>query len=239
MNVRRRLIIFVTLILFLFSCRNTRKEYYKNGNIKSIVRLNKENRYNGKAEFYYENGKIKKLVFFDNGDIKECKVFYPNGQIKWESPFLNNVKHGNYFEYYQNGGIKKKILFSQDTIIRSSIYDSLGNMIYEYVKVDTCNISEFDTGFVKILSNGPNSSRIQLHVPGIPSSQLVPDVVNGHAKLLNRVEGIWEFEVLNEKKPTYIGIRILLDNNKYYSLGYNVYSHFPDSSPVPLSKRNF
>jgi len=219
--------IFVAFILLVAGCQKTQKEYYSNGNIKSVIKLNKKNNYDGQAKFYYENGKLEKLVNYDNGDIKECKVYYQNGQIIWRSPYLNNRKQGNYLEYYPNGVIKKSILFKQDTIMKFRQYDSLGNLTFEYLKLDTNNIPRFDSSYIKLLDKKINSnsfSRIQLNVPNIPASQLVPEVVNGKAKVINGIEGVWGIKALNDKKPIYIGIKIILENNNYYTFGYNIYS---------------
>ncbi len=224
--VKNRIVAITFISLLVISCQKTQKEYYSDGSIKSIIKLNKNNDYHEQAKFYYENGEIEKIVNYKNGYITECKVYYPDGQIMWESPYLNNMKHGNYIEYHPNGAIKKKISFRKDTIIASSHYDTLNNLTFEYVKLDTNNIPKFDSVFIKVLDKKINStsySRIQLKVPNIPSSQLVPEVVNGEARVIKRVEGIWEVRALNNKKPTYIGIRVILENNTNYTIGYNIY----------------
>lgn len=217
----------IVFILLLVSCQKTQKEYYSDGNIKSVIKLNRNNNYDGQAKFYYDNGGIKMIVNYDNGYVKDCKVFYPNGQLKWESPYVNNMKQGDYNEYYPNGAIKAKILFRKDTVIHSKDYDTLGSLTSEYVKLDTNDIPKFDSSFIRILGkriNSDNFTKVQLKVPNIPSSQLIPEIANGEIKLINRVEGIWEAKSLRDDKPTYLWIRILLQNNKYYTLGYNIYS---------------
>lgn len=221
--VNIRVVFVLVILLSLQGCHKSQKEYYDNGNLKSDIKLNKENNYNGIASFYYEDGKLEKVVEYDNGFILKCTVYYENGQVMWQSPYLNNLKNGEYLEYYPNGEIKKKMNFREDTVISSIHFDTRGIITNEYVRVDTAKLPVFDESFVIMLQDS-SVKKIQIKVPNVPSSQLMPEIINGETRVLDRVNGVWEVRGLNNTKPTYIGIRIRLDNDNDFSFGYNTYT---------------
>lgn len=208
--------------IFFVGCSNTQKEFYENGNMKSIIKLNSDNNFHGEATFYFENGNIEKTVSYNNGYIKKCVVFYENGGIMWQAPYMNNKKNGEYIEFYPNNKIKKRINFSSDTILNSIEYDTLDNIIMEYVLIDTNKLPPFDTNFI-FLTTDKNMDKIKLSIPNIPSSQLLPEIINGEARVIDRINGLWEVRPIRKDKPTQIGLRIQLENNVYYTLGYNRY----------------
>lgn len=70
---------------------------------------------NGVSKEYYSNGNIKTLELFFKGKIVgESKSFYENGQLKSLYKYCNNGQRINYFKYYSNGKISHYQEFDQD-----------------------------------------------------------------------------------------------------------------------------
>jgi hypothetical protein len=81
------IIIPIITFLTLVSCKNEKKEYYENGNIKSIINYNSNNKKNGESIEFYPNGAIKeKRRFRDGYLIDSISKFDKNG-------FLNTSIH--------------------------------------------------------------------------------------------------------------------------------------------------
>lgn len=60
------------------------------------------------------------------------REYYENGNLKSETPYLNNLKHGVAKSYYENGNLECEIPFDNDK--RHGVekeYDENGNLIKE------------------------------------------------------------------------------------------------------------
>ena len=56
---------------------------YKNRQVKSIENL-KNGKFNGEFKEFFEDGSLSQIATFKNGDMKNIKVFYENGNLKFE-----------------------------------------------------------------------------------------------------------------------------------------------------------
>ena len=56
---------------------------YKNGQVKSIENF-KNGKLNGEFKEFFENGSLFQVGTFKNGEMKNIKVFYENGNLKFE-----------------------------------------------------------------------------------------------------------------------------------------------------------
>ncbi len=54
---------------------------YKDGQVKSIENF-KNGKLNGELKEFFENGSLFQMGTFKNGDMKNIKVFYENGNLK-------------------------------------------------------------------------------------------------------------------------------------------------------------
>jgi antitoxin component YwqK of YwqJK toxin-antitoxin module len=61
---------------------------------------------------YYDNGNIKKIIYFDdsNGQMEKIKEedYFENGQKRYERFYHNNELNGSGIEYYEEGGKKRE-----------------------------------------------------------------------------------------------------------------------------------
>lgn len=107
MSINKKYLKVLLFLLITLSCnmQHEKKEYYKNGKIKSVTRW-RDNEQNGISEFYYENGKIEDIAFYKNGKMAGVsKNFYKNGKIKLLGCYKNDRPNGNFY-YYDTLGRK-------------------------------------------------------------------------------------------------------------------------------------
>ena len=83
------------LILFLSAVgcsREVEKEYYPNGQLKSVLNY-KKGQLEGIALYYYENGVLKERVNYRKGKRERTgTTYYESGKLKEEITYENGVK---------------------------------------------------------------------------------------------------------------------------------------------------
>jgi antitoxin component YwqK of YwqJK toxin-antitoxin module len=90
------------------------KEYDKYGNIITLLEYNKD--------FLVNREKINRT---DNNGLKQggWKDFYPNGSIKSEKTFKDDLLHGYYKEYDTRGNLVLTMLYDNGSIVKSRVED--------------------------------------------------------------------------------------------------------------------
>lgn len=90
------------------------KEYDKEGNIITLLEYNND--------FLVSRERINRL---DNKGLKqgEWKEFYPNGGIKSEKTFKDDMMHGYYKEYDNRGKLTLTMLYENGSIVKSKVED--------------------------------------------------------------------------------------------------------------------
>ena len=100
---------------------------YKNGQVKSIENF-KNGKLNGEFKEFFEDGKLFQIATFKNGDMKNIKVFYENGKLKFEQNLKN--RKGKYRGYYPNGKLEVEgEVFQGDEIGLWKYYNEEGNLL--------------------------------------------------------------------------------------------------------------
>lgn len=90
--------VLLCLNIFLIACTSSeKKEYYQNGNLKSITRYN-DNILHGLYEEFYDNGEIKRRIFFENGKKQDTSYYYYNQNGKYS---ISKYLWKNDTAYYQ------------------------------------------------------------------------------------------------------------------------------------------
>ena len=108
------------------------KEFDKDGNVISLLEYNND--------YLVSREKINRT---DNKGLKqgEWKEFYPNGGIKIEKTFKDDLLHGYYKEYDNHGKLILTMLYDNGSIVKSRVedepdieitnkYDTDGKLIY-------------------------------------------------------------------------------------------------------------
>ena len=78
---------------------------YKNGQVKSIENF-KNGKLNGEFKEFFENGSLFQVGTFKNGEMKNIRVFYENGNLKFEQNLKD--RKGRYKGYYPNGQLEEE-----------------------------------------------------------------------------------------------------------------------------------
>lgn len=100
---------------------------YKNGQVKSIENF-KNGKLNGEFKEFFEDGNLSQIATFKNGDMKNIKVFYENGNLKFEQNLKN--RKGKYRGYYPNGQLESEgEVFQGDEIGLWKYYNKEGNLL--------------------------------------------------------------------------------------------------------------
>ena len=102
---------------------------YKDGQVKSIENF-KNGKLNGEFKEFFENGSLFQTGTFKNGDMKNIKVFYENGKLKFEQNLKD--RKGKYRGYYPNGQLEVEgEVFQGDEIGLWKYYNENGNLSSE------------------------------------------------------------------------------------------------------------
>ena len=112
----------VTLEEEIYKDNEIRKNTFKNGEIVQQDIYSKNKILKAK-KFLLENGKIKIISYYENGNKQEevfvinelfdgeAFKYYPSGKLRNKSFFKDGKKEGESLSYYENGKLKKKILY--------------------------------------------------------------------------------------------------------------------------------
>ena len=128
---------------------------YKNGQIKSIENF-KNGKLNGEFKEFFENGSLFQIGTFKNGDMKNIKVFYENGNLKFEQNLKD--RKGKYRGYYPNGMLEVEgEVFQGDEIGLWKYYNENGSlssegMCKEGKKVGEWKFYKSDRTLLKIIN---------------------------------------------------------------------------------------
>ncbi len=91
----KRTMIAVVLALFVLAVgcsRKVEKEYYPNGQLKSVLNYKRGQR-EGIGLYYYENGALKERVNYRKGKRERTgTTYYESGKLKEEITYENGVK---------------------------------------------------------------------------------------------------------------------------------------------------
>jgi len=100
--------------MLLFACstyKSIQKAYYENGNLMYKNSM-KNNKLNGIAKYWSENGDLINEVEYLNGFLHgEWKEYYPSKKIKSVTIYKFDKKDGLQTTYYVNGMKKSETVF--------------------------------------------------------------------------------------------------------------------------------
>ena len=154
-------------IIFLSSCKDLKKEYYENGNIKLEAQIINDSVLHGFYKTYYSNGNIKSINKYENGKKEgEYILYYKEGQIQKKTSYIDdkidgtieiyyidgNLKYIGFYErgkpvgyekeFYQNGKLKEIDFIKDNQVVYFEEFDSAGSLIKDFRGIE---ISSIDT----------------------------------------------------------------------------------------------
>ena len=110
------------MLIFIAGCsRTVEKEYYPNGQLKSVLNY-KKGKLEGIALYYYENGTLKERVNYRRGKRERTgTTYYESGALKEKITYVNGKK-------------EHVLLYSEDgKLISESVYKD-GKLVEEKKK---------------------------------------------------------------------------------------------------------
>ena len=79
---------------------------------------------------YYNNGQVKtETPLVNNIPHGIEKWYYETGELWYEWPWVNDKIHGIYKEYYESGQLKEESRYVDGVLMGTSNYDEKGNLI--------------------------------------------------------------------------------------------------------------
>jgi len=120
------------------------KDYFLNGNIKSITLYNENSELDGYYKRSYIDGSTKSEGYYKNDNAeKEWIFYYEDGTVSIKNYYFHNDLSGYQYEYSVNGKLFSKNFYKDGFRISSSYYDTEG------VELDVINYYTDTTGFLK------------------------------------------------------------------------------------------
>ena len=108
--------LFLILPFIAFGQKQTKKEYWNNGNVLSIINYSEGQR-NGLCQYFYKSGQLMSEVNYKNGKmIGTSKSYHRNGQLHEIGEYL----YLNSSSYSSKNGVWKT-------------YNESGDLIFEYI----------------------------------------------------------------------------------------------------------
>lgn len=87
---------------------------------------------NGWVEDFYTTGQLLHKGFYQNGQLKSYKNYYPNGQVERVFKAIDDYKSGMK-SYYENGNPKSEVIYDGDSPIQWTDYYPNGQI--EFVEI--------------------------------------------------------------------------------------------------------
>lgn len=123
------LIILISVIAFLVSCKNMERKYYESGELLSEIEhrggvpngeakiyfktgdLKIETHYidneiDGKYVQYDEDGKVERICHYSRGQLHGLEEWYEEGKLMQKGNYIKGVLEGEMIEYYPTGDVK-------------------------------------------------------------------------------------------------------------------------------------
>lgn len=113
LKMKKNIILIISL--FFLACTNTnqKKNFYKTGELKSIINLDENYTPNGIYKRYYKSGRLKAIGRYKNGKLDDKFLnYYESGKIEEIGTYKNGKLIDTLFSYYKLGGIKSKGVYN-------------------------------------------------------------------------------------------------------------------------------
>lgn len=99
----RKFSLLLLLILIFWSCDQSKRSMWDNGNLKSVLQY-KDGKLNGKCEWYFENGKLSQSATYNYNQLEgEMIQYHENGIVSMVGYYRNDLKD-SVFTYYNPSG---------------------------------------------------------------------------------------------------------------------------------------
>lgn len=143
-----------------------KKEFYKDGSLRSIITI-KNGKRNGPSYVYYENGKQQfEINYKDSEKDGITKYFYESGELYRTTLFEHGEKAGIQKYYYKNGGLKAEIPYESGVVVPGTKeYSQTGKLITDYpeIVVKTVDRLAFENTYDLKISLSPLKKNVDIY----------------------------------------------------------------------------
>jgi hypothetical protein len=102
----------IILSLFIFACDHSYKESFSDGTIKLYAEKDGLGRQDGITIHYFESGKPKKRITYDQGFKQgETIDYFENGQIMSKYYYDSDILNGRFQSFYEDGNLSSAFFF--------------------------------------------------------------------------------------------------------------------------------
>ncbi|MBA3899629.1 MAG: hypothetical protein H0X62_05355 [Bacteroidetes bacterium] len=108
-------------MIFLNSCKDLRKEYYSNGQEKTVTEY-KNGKKDGTSRTYFENGTIWSEAFYKEDKFVWKKEYSKGGNLDWETDCSNGKENAIAIHYFPNGNVYKRAEYNFLTEKQNGFY---------------------------------------------------------------------------------------------------------------------
>ncbi|MEP5610852.1 MAG: hypothetical protein ABJP45_01320 [Cyclobacteriaceae bacterium] len=109
------------------------QRFYKNGTLKSEVRVDENNKRHGLGKTYYPSGKPKSEINYEHGVKTNAVQFYEDGVKYLEFNYKNGKKHGKRTKYWETGEVRSILEYDDDRPgIGLKEYNKKGQLLTKY-----------------------------------------------------------------------------------------------------------
>ncbi len=159
-----KLFLILVAMTILVSCNENKykKEFFPEGSLKSKIEINDNGIPNGVYEEYYPTGELKMKTKYLNGIlIDSVYVYHTNGKISEKGKMLNGHKVNWWSYFYSNGNLKNKneyIIRNDSTLLMNQNINYKENGEIDYEISSFFNIELADT-----LVLGKNTGKVNYY----------------------------------------------------------------------------
>lgn len=157
---------YILLILMFLNCKREKKDFFHeyNGQMIKVDFDDSEadSTFTGYGGEYYPNGNLKSMSYFMNGEPADTLFFYhDNGLVKEKGLVKNKFPFGWWSYYDKNGNLTEK---SEWLILRDSLYKNQSIYFDEKGKIKTEPSTYFELDIPDTLKVGKNLAQIKKYV---------------------------------------------------------------------------
>jgi len=132
MTLKNIILITILVISFQSYAQKQEKEYYENGQLKSIMTLDEDGDPIGEAKEYYDNGQLKTVINIEKEGYGSYKMYYLNGNTEEEGGYEDSEKTGKSIKYNEDGSLVESGIYANDEktgIWKENTYYDNGNIM--------------------------------------------------------------------------------------------------------------
>src|SRR5690606_38498192 len=88
--INKKIISLLLFSIIFYSCNKKETEYHDNGNVYKVYSLNKNGKFQGDYQEFYDNGELIEINIYENGVKVDFSLYLNSGEINRIDYYLGN-----------------------------------------------------------------------------------------------------------------------------------------------------